>query len=88
MLDGPHCYSFFAGNAAFAAHGEGTSFWLNRFSGAQFEAFVIRPLGLDRHPGLRDMYFGNYTTLTYLAQTDDPTWTSGPSPCRAPWSGL
>ncbi len=27
-------------------------------------------LGLDRHPELLPMYFGNYTRLVYLAQTD------------------
>jgi hypothetical protein len=32
---------------------------------------VIEPLGLDRHPHLRDMYFGHYTTLVYQAQTED-----------------
>ncbi len=32
---------------------------------------VVEPLGLDRHPELRDMYFGNYRRLVYLAQTDD-----------------
>jgi hypothetical protein len=72
MIAGPHCYSFFEGNARFAEHGEGTAFYLTDFLARQFDAFVIRPLGLDRHPGLRDAYFGNYTTLVYLAQTDDP----------------
>ena len=72
MLAGPHCYSFFAGNAAFATHGEGTAFWLTDFLVRQFDAFVIRPLGLDRHPQLRDVYFGNYDRLIHLAQTDDP----------------
>jgi hypothetical protein len=72
MIAGPHCYSFFEGNDVFAAHGEGTAFYLTDFLARQFDAFVIRPLGLDRHPELRDMYFGNYTHLIYLAQTDDP----------------
>lgn len=76
MLDGPHCYSFFEGNAVFAAHdGEGANFWLTDFLARQFEAFVIKPLGLDRHPELRDMYFGNYEKLIYLAQIDDPELT-------------
>ncbi|MBW7921798.1 MAG: DUF1638 domain-containing protein [Rubellimicrobium sp.] len=76
MLDGPHCYSFFEGNRVFAAHdGEGANFWLTDFLARQFEAFVIRPLGLDRHPELRDMYFGNYEKLIYLAQVDDPALT-------------
>jgi hypothetical protein len=38
----------------------------------QFDAFVWQPMGLDLHPELRDMLFGNYTTLVYLAQTEDP----------------
>jgi hypothetical protein len=38
----------------------------------QFEAFFIKPLGLDRHPELVTDYFGNYEKLIYLAQTDDP----------------
>ena len=29
-------------------------------------------MGLDRHPQLRDMYFGNYRKLVYQAQLDDP----------------
>ena len=72
MIEGPHCYSFFEGNDCFAETGEVTSFYLTDFLTRQFEAFVIRPLGLDRHPELRDLYFGNYETLVYLAQSDDP----------------
>lgn len=72
MIAGPHCYSFFEGNEAFADRDEITAFYLTDFLVRQFEAFVIRPLGLDRHPELRDMYFGNYTKLVYQAQTDDP----------------
>ena len=32
---------------------------------------MIQGLGLDRHPELRQDYFGNYTRAVYLAQTDD-----------------
>ena len=72
-IPGPHCYSFFFGNAEFEAMGEETmrSFFLTDFLARQFDAFVTRPLGLDRHPELRDMYFGNYEKLVYLAQSDD-----------------
>ena len=45
------------------------------FLARHFETFLIRPLGLDRHPELRDMYFGHYTRLLYIAQTDDPALT-------------
>jgi hypothetical protein len=75
MIAGPHCYSFFEGNATFAALSETefTAFYLTDFLVRQFDAFVWRPMGLDRHPQLRDMYFGHYTKLVYQAQTDDPT---------------
>jgi hypothetical protein len=75
MLEGPHCYSFFEGNAAFAAREEMTAFYLTDFLVRQFDAFVTRPLGLDRHPELRDMYFGHYETLVYQAQTEDAALT-------------
>jgi hypothetical protein len=75
MLPGPHCYSFFEGNAVFAERGEVTCFYLTDFLARQFDAFVWRSLGLDRNPDLRDDYFGNYETLVYLAQTDDPRLT-------------
>ena len=74
MIAGPHCYSFFEGNDRFAEHldSEISAFYLTDFLVRQFDAFVWRPMGLDRHPQLRDMYFGNYTKLVYQAQTDDP----------------
>jgi hypothetical protein len=38
----------------------------------QFDAFFLKPLGLDRHPELIEDFFGNYEKVVYLAQTDDP----------------
>ena len=58
MVEGPHCYSFFEGNAAFEDLDEMTAFYLTDFSVRQFDAFIWKPLGMDRHPDLRDMYFG------------------------------
>ena len=74
MVEGPHCYAFFEGNAGFAerAETEFTAFYLTDFLVRQFDAFVWKPMGLDRHPELRDMYFGNYTKLVYQAQLNDP----------------
>jgi hypothetical protein len=72
-IDGPHCYSFFWGNEAFSRRDDDDidAFFLTDFLARQFESFVIEPLGLDRHPELRDMYFGNYRRLIFLAQTED-----------------
>jgi hypothetical protein len=85
MIEGPHCYSFFEGNAAFAAKTdhEFTAFYLTDFLVRQFDAFVWKPMGLDRHPELRDMYFGNYTKLVYQAQTDDAALDAKAEDCAA-----
>lgn len=74
MIRGPHCYAFFEGNDTFEkrADGEIDAFYLTDFLARGFENFVIKPLGLDKHPQLRDMYFGHYTKLIYLAQSDNP----------------
>ncbi len=72
-IEGPHCYSFFSGNDAFEAKADDDllSFFLTDFLARQFRAFVIEPLGLDRHPELKPMYFGNYRKLIYLSQEKD-----------------
>ena len=74
MISGPHCYSFFEGNAVFLprAETEFTAFYLTDFLVRQFDAFVWKPMGFDRHPELIPMMFGNYIKLVYQAQTDNP----------------
>lgn len=75
MVPGPHCYSFFEGNEQFAQHteaGEITAFYLTDFLVKQFDAFIWKPMGLDKNPELRDMIFGNYTKLVYQSQLSDP----------------
>ncbi|SFI44100.1 DUF1638 domain-containing protein [Jannaschia pohangensis] len=76
MIEGPHCYAFFEGVERFIARDEIDAFYLTDFLARQFDAFVTKPLGLDRHPELRDMYFAHYTKVVYLAQTDDPDLTA------------
>ncbi|MFT6292623.1 MAG: hypothetical protein ACJAR2_003240, partial [Ilumatobacter sp.] len=74
MLAGAHCYEFFATAPRFAEiqDAEIGSFYLTDFLARHFERMVWQGLGLDRHPELLPMYFGNYTRLVYLAQTDNP----------------
>mgnify|MGYP001154452340 CR=1 FL=1 len=81
MIAGPHCYAFFEGNEDFAARDEITAFYLTDFLVRQFDAFIWKPMGLDRHPELRDMLFGNYTKLVYQAQTQDPALTEKARDC-------
>jgi hypothetical protein len=77
-LAGAHCYEVYAGRAAFRtlADEEPGTFYLTDFLARSFEALVIRGLGLDRHPQLLPVYFGNYCRLVYLAQTDDAELTA------------
>jgi hypothetical protein len=77
-LEGAHCYEVYAGRAAFAALAEDEpgTFYLTDFLARNFDRLMIRGLGLDRHPELLPIYFGNYTRVVYLAQTEDPALTA------------
>jgi len=71
-LPGAHCYDFLAGRDIYQRmqDDEPGTFYLTDFLAQHFQRLVIEILGIDRHPELREMYFGNYTRLVYLAQTD------------------
>ncbi len=77
-IEGAHCFEFYAGAAAYEAlqEEEVGTFYLTDFLARQFDSIIVAGLGLDRHPELRDAYFGNYRRLIYLAQTDDDELTS------------
>ncbi len=72
-IKGPHCFSFYIGNDNFLKRDGDfiTTFFITDFLARHFESFLIKPLGLDRRPELRDIYFNNYTHALYLAQSDD-----------------
>ncbi len=72
-IGGPHCYAFYSGNDAFAARSEDdvTVFYLTDYLARHFDKLIWAGLGMDRHPELLPMYFGNYTKIVYLAQTRD-----------------
>jgi hypothetical protein len=71
-IAGPHCYEMYAGSQfeAIMAETPGT-FFLTDYMVRSFDHLVIEGLGLDRHPELRDDYFGNYRRVIYLAQEDN-----------------
>lgn len=72
-LPGAHCYEFYAGSGAFhaLADEEPGTFYLTDFLVRHFDRLVIRGMGIDRHPEILSMMFGNYRRVVYLAQTDD-----------------
>ena len=72
-LPGLHCYDLFAGEsrlATFLDEQPGT-YLLTDFLVRSFERTVVRELGLDRYPELREDYFQHYTRVVWLAQ--EPT---------------
>lgn len=73
-IAGPHCFAAYQGMDAFrkVADADMMSFYMTDFLCRHFDAFFMKPLGLDRHPELIADYFGNYEKVIYLAQTEDP----------------
>ncbi len=72
-LPGDHCYEFFTGSEAFHAEHDSElgTFYLTDFLAKHFDALVWQGLGLDRHPQLRDMYFGNYRRVLLITQSGE-----------------
>ena len=76
-LPGAHCYELYAGADRFAGLHEAElgTLYLTDYLVKHFDRLIIQGLGIDRHPELLEMYFGNYTRVVHLAQTDDPALT-------------
>lgn len=72
-IDGPHCYAFYNGIEDFisTAEQDPTCFYLTDYLARHFNRLIIEGLGIDKHPELQSLYFGNYTRMVYLAQTED-----------------
>jgi len=70
-IEGPHCYAFYSGNPAFAVRAEHeiTAFYLTDYLARHFDRLIWHGLGLDAHPELLPLYFGNYQKIVFLAQT-------------------
>ncbi len=72
-LRGEHCYDVFAREEVRTAlEEEPGTYLLTDFLARTFEHTVVRELGLDRHPELREDYFGHYTRVLWLAQRPTP----------------
>ena len=73
-LRGPHCYEMYAGEERFAQISETrpATFFLTDWLVRNFDRAVVRGLGLDRHPDLKSMLFGNYESVLYLRQVPNP----------------
>lgn len=72
-LPGLHCYDVYAGASRlerFFDEQPGT-YLLTDFLVRSFARTVVQEMGLDRHPELREAYFGNYARVIWLAQAPD-----------------
>ena len=71
-IAGPHCYEMFLGKAEFDVEMQTAlgTFFLTDYMVRHFERIVMKGMGIRQHPELRDMYFGHYTRLLYIAQTE------------------
>jgi hypothetical protein len=72
-IDGAHCYQMYAG-AEFQAlmDEEPGTYFLTDFLVRAFRGTILKGMGLDRFPQLKDDYFANYKRIVYLVQKDDP----------------
>ena len=67
------CYDVLARDEVRAAvEAEPGTYFLTDFLARTFEHTVVRELGLDRWPELRDAYFRHYTRVVWLAQRPTP----------------
>lgn len=72
-IAGPHCYEMYGQQQFHNLMDEqpGT-FFLSDFLVRAFKGAVLKGLGLDRYPELREDYFRHYTRVVYLVQREDP----------------
>jgi hypothetical protein len=83
-LRGDHCYDVLGrAEVSAALVEEPGTYVLTDFLARTFEHTVLRELGLDRHPELRDAYFGNYTRVLWLAQRPTPATRAAASRAAA-----
>lgn len=73
-IDGPHCYEMYGGPLfhELMAEEPGT-FFLTDFLVRGFDGLVLKGLGLDRFPELKEDYFRHYRRLVYLVQHEEAT---------------
>lgn len=71
-VNGPHCYEMYGGSSIQEMMDEepGT-FFLTDFLVRGFRGTILKGLGLDRYPSLKEEYFRNYKRLVYLIQLED-----------------
>ena len=74
-IAGPHCYEMYAGSQfQDMMDEEPGTFFLTDFMVRTFNGMILKSMGLDRYPQLREDYFKNYRRIVYLAQNERPEY--------------
>jgi hypothetical protein len=68
---GVHCYQWFAGNEWREISEDISLYFLTDWLVRSWETAVIKGLGLDRYPWLRETYFEHITKVVFLRQDPD-----------------
>jgi len=73
-LPGAHCYAFYTGLNRFEnlMEAELGTFFLTDYLARHFKTLIVKGMGIDQYPELKDTYFENYEKLVYLSQAPDP----------------
>lgn len=73
-LPGLHCYDLYAGRSRIRElfDEQPGTYLLTDFLVRSFDRSVVQELGLDLHPELREVYFGNYTRVVWLTANPEP----------------
>jgi hypothetical protein len=75
---GSHCYEILCG-CGFGGllERDPTTYFLTDYLVRAWDDVVVREMGLDREPSLREAVFGGFTSVTYLRQSPDPGLLAG-----------
>ena len=72
-ISGSHCYEFYSGELFVKLmEEEPGTYFLTDFMVGTFQGLIVKSMGLDRFPQLKQEYIHNYKRLVYLVQKDDP----------------
>ncbi|MGZ8567336.1 MAG: DUF1638 domain-containing protein [Actinomycetota bacterium] len=68
---GVHCFEWYAGDVYRRFHDDIGIYFLTDWLVTNWDRAVIRGLGLDRFPWLKETYFGNLTRILFVRQHPD-----------------
>jgi hypothetical protein len=69
---GVHCFEWYAGDLYERYHETTGTYFLTDWLVTNWERAVVKGLGLDRFPWMKDEYFGNLTRVVFVRQHPDP----------------